>query len=434
MKKIISSIIAVVLLVLMTCSLLVACKPDESGSYDKITKQLKLTKSYEGKNFLADGIGKATVDVFTDGDTTRFFLEDGKTTVVIRYYMINTPESTGNVEKWGKAASLWNKQQLSQATEIVLESTTGTRPEHDSYGTRWLGYVWYRTDENSDFKCLNLETVENGFSENVSSHTDKYPYWEHFDKAEKFAKKNKLHIWSEEDDPLFNTEPVKMTLKEFWADQGAFYSFDTGVGSRVILEAYLTDLYIGDTGTYNFTAAEYDATTGETYEIKVYAQYNSNPASKMEIGHLYRFIGTVEEYPEKSGKFQIKGITYMPTGSGRTRITQENYYLTFNSEITSKAGYNITNYTTAFFEDLTVESATLNGTTLTIVGTARQITGNNSFAAEATRFTLTVTVPAGYNGEIKAGCMLRLTGLQLEEESGEVTVLKYQDITKITQA
>ena len=427
MKKIIS-IIAVVLLVVMTCSLFAACNNTDK-SYDKITRQLKLAKSYEGKNFLNDGIGKATVDAHTDGDTTRFILENGGQTVIIRYYMINTPESTGNVEKWGKAASLFNKSLLSQPNvEIVLESTTGTKPEHDSYGTRWLGYVWYRTSSDDYFKCLNLELVENGFSENVSSHTDKYPYWEYFDKAEKFAKKMKLHIWSEEDDPLFNTEPVKMTLKDFWENTGNYYSFDTGVGSRVIVEAYLTDLYIGGTGTYNFTAEEYDAETGKTYSLAVYAQYDSSSASKMEIGHLYRFIGTVEEYPEKSGKFQLKGITYLATASGRTKITQENYYLTFNSDITSKPGYNITNYTTCFYQDLTVESATLNGTTLTIVGTAKLVNGN----AEAQRFTLTVTVPTGYNGAISAGSVLRLTGLQLVEDSGNITVLNYSDITIVS--
>ena len=422
MKKFIS-IIAVVLLVVMSCSLLTACNNNSDKSYDKITRQLKLAKSYEGKNFLNDGIGKATVDAHTDGDTTRFILENGGQTVIIRYYMINTPESTGNVEKWGKAASLFNKSLLSHPdVEIVLESTTGGKPEHDSYGTRWLGYVWYRTSSDDYFKCLNLELVENGFSENVSSHTDKYPYWEYFDKAEKFAKKKKLHIWSEEDDPLFNTEPVKMTLKDFWANTGNYYSYDTSVGSRVILEAYLTDLYIADSGTYNFTAAEYDASTGETYTIRVFAQYDSSSASKMEIGHLYRFIGVVEDY---YGTFQLKGITYLPTSSGRTKITQEHYYLTFNSNIASKAGYNITNYTSCFYEDLTVESATLNGTTLTIVGTAKLVTGS----AEAQRFTLTVTVPANYNNAISAGSVLSLTGLQLEEDSGKITVLNYSDIT-----
>ena len=123
MKKIFS-IIIVLSLCALACLSLAACNKiaDNTKFYDSITKTLKLTKSYEGKSFLNDGIGKATVDAYTDGDTTRFKLEQG-TVVIVRYYQIDTPESTGSVDKWGRAASNFTKNALSNATEIVLEAT-----------------------------------------------------------------------------------------------------------------------------------------------------------------------------------------------------------------------------------------------------------------------------------------------------------------------
>ena len=124
MKKIIS--VLAVVLVLAASIVLGACQPkiaDNTEYYDKITKTLKLTKSYEGKSFITDGIGPATLDAHTDGDTSRFRLAEGGT-INMRYYQIDTPESTTGVEKWGKAASLFVKDKLTTATEIVLEATT----------------------------------------------------------------------------------------------------------------------------------------------------------------------------------------------------------------------------------------------------------------------------------------------------------------------
>ena len=166
MKKSIK-ILSILLVAVICLAMLVACNNqtfDKSKYYDDVTKTLKLVKSFEGKSFLTEGIGKATLISHTDGDTSRFRLESGEE-IAVRYYQIDTPESTGNVEKWGKAASLFVKDRLLSATEIVLEATK-TKAEKDSYGTRYLGYVWYKTADYPEFKLLNLEVVENGFSAN----------------------------------------------------------------------------------------------------------------------------------------------------------------------------------------------------------------------------------------------------------------------------
>ena len=229
MKRILS--VAIALLLLVGCLSLVACNKvaDNTEYYDAITKTLKLEKSFEGKSYLTDGIGRATLAALTDGDTTRFTLEQGDS-VVVRYYQVDTPESTGGVEKWGKAASLFVKDKLSAATEIVLEATA-VPAEKESYG-RYLGYVWYKTAADEDFKNLNLELVENGFSENKGINTSAYPYYDVFQKANDFAQKIKLRLYSELDDPLFSTDPVEMTIKEFNESPDAFYNEELDVAPR----------------------------------------------------------------------------------------------------------------------------------------------------------------------------------------------------------
>lgn len=54
-------------------------------------------------------------DVFTnyvDGDTTQFTSYNGNYTVKVRYLGVDTPESTSEVEEWGRSASLFNKSIL----------------------------------------------------------------------------------------------------------------------------------------------------------------------------------------------------------------------------------------------------------------------------------------------------------------------------------
>lgn len=418
MKKILS--VAIVALLVVSCCVLAACEPqiaDNTEYYDAITKTLKLTKQFEGKSYLSDGIGRATLELLTDGDTTRFTLEQGDS-INMRYYSVDTPESTGGVEKWGKAASNFVKEKLSAATEIVLEATT-VPASTETYG-RYIGYVWYKTAEDTDFKNLNLELVENGFSDNKGINTSDYPYYDYFKKANDFARSIKLRLYSELEDPLYSTDPVPMTIKDFLENNEAYYNEEADVGSKVEFYAYLTDLRVSNSGTYTFTATEYDAETGNTYSISVYAGYVSAAASQMPIGHLYRIVGNVQKY---NGKFQISGVIYetlfqMPEF---TYVTQYNYYLTFNSSMSYS-----THYSATLYSDVTVTSATLEGTELTIVGTAQKRTKDGWKEAET--FTFKVTVAENYSDTIKAGDTFSVSGLQLEENSGIITVLRFSDI------
>lgn len=424
MKKAICVVLSVVLVVLALA--MVSCeKPiaDNTEHFDDITKSLKLTKNYAGKSFLTDGIGSATLDTngLTDGDTTRFKLAQGDV-VIVRYYCINTPESTGKIEKWGKAASLFVKQQLSNATEIVLEATA-TPAEHDSYGTRYLGYVWYKNAGDADLKNLNLELIENGYSENKAINTSDYPYYEYMNKAETFARSIKLRLFSDLADPLFSTDPVKMTIKDFWANTALYYTADTDSGAKVEFVACLTSLTISNTQTHTYTATQYDPETGETYSISVYCAYSGSPSSRMEIGHLYRIVGNVQNY---YGNFQVSGISYDPIfGANNPSYTTEKqyeYYLTFNSDL----AYNF-RYARTLYSDVTVVSASVEGSVATVVGTALQRSDDGT-VGEAITFTFKVKVPAGGALAFTQGRKFSVAGFQLVKDSHEITVANYSDI------
>lgn len=417
------------LLILVICLAFAACNPSDSSGdlpaidnskyYDEITSTLKLTKSYEGKSFLTDGIGNAVLVSLTDGDTTRFRLPDG-TDLSVRYYQIDTPESTGNVEKWGKSASLFVKERLLNATEIVLEATKN-KAVKDSYGTRYLGYVWYKTAD-SDFKLLNLEIVENGYSDNKGFISSEYPYNEYFAKANSFARNNSLRIYSDEDDPLYSTDPEDITLKDFYDNTEAYYNIETEVGSKIRFTACLISLEKSSSGTHTFVAEWYDE-TGKRYTINVYAAYSSSAASKMKLGHMYRVVGSVQYY---YGEYQVSGINYdVIYGADRMDYTapiQKDYFLKFDSDCEYMSQYSETLY-----GDVTVVSATLDGTTLTIVGTARQKT-NNGYKDESATYTFKVEVAENFNLTIEEGDTFSVSGYQYVENSGEITILKYSNI------
>ena len=117
-----------------------------------------------------------TVHSFVDGDTTHFNVP---TTIVdsgvlkARYLAINTPESTGKIEEWGKKASNYTRERLSKATSIIIESDNG-RWNLDSTGGRYLVWVWYRTSENEDYRNLNIELLQNGLGIASSTANNRY--------------------------------------------------------------------------------------------------------------------------------------------------------------------------------------------------------------------------------------------------------------------
>ena len=416
MKNVLKVLIAILLIFTLGACSEVGYIADNTEHYDTITNTLKLTKSYEGKSFLTDGIGKATVISYTDGDTTRFRLEQGDD-IVIRYHSVDTRESTGDVEKWGKAASNFTKEQLKKAVEVVLEAP-GDRAEHDSYGVRYLGYVWYRESTSADFKCLNLELVENGYSENTGVNTSKYPYYEYFDKAQKFAESIKLRLYSDLDDPLFTTDPIPITIKEFKDNPQEYFNEDADSGSKVIFTAYLESVHTSSSGTYTYIASEIGE-DNQKYSINVYAGYASSAASTMPLGHLYVIVGRIAKY---SGAYQISGINYNPIYEVETHIVQRDYFVTFNSKVAYDS-----RYSSSLYSNITVTEVAVEENTIKFKGTTQQVT-SSGLKEEVKTFSFSVTKPENYSGEIQVGAVISTQAYQFTAKSGEFTILQYSNL------
>jgi len=129
--------------------------------------EVTLDVDYQNKSFIDDGIGIVKLVRCVDGDTARFIDPLSKTEsrdFSVRFLGIDTPESTIDNDPWGKAASNFTKEKLTNAKEIVLEAE-GARTE--TYG-RYLAFVWV------DGVLLNLWIVQEAYSNSTLSGKSKY--------------------------------------------------------------------------------------------------------------------------------------------------------------------------------------------------------------------------------------------------------------------
>ena len=171
----------------------------------------KLALDYVGHSFWTDGIEKVTLSSAIDGDTAHFQTSTGEL-LKSRFYGIDTPESTGQVQPYGKQASNFTKERLEKAaakgTIVVSTAQDGYGvPKADSTGSRYVSLIWiHETVKNAPFDqltLLNLQIVEYGYSW-VKAVSDMPEYAPVFYAAEAQAKDYKLKLFSGEDDPYFN--------------------------------------------------------------------------------------------------------------------------------------------------------------------------------------------------------------------------------------
>lgn len=152
--------------------------------------ELKLNREYFGLSFINDGIGEVTLIRCIDGDTAWFRDLTGEE-FKLRFYAVDTPESTKELDPWGKEASNFTSNILCNAETIVLE-----REENhvtDTYG-RYLGYVWV------DGVLLNLVLVEECYSFAAAAQSK---YKDYFYDVALYAKATGRRIYGEID-PNYN--------------------------------------------------------------------------------------------------------------------------------------------------------------------------------------------------------------------------------------
>ena len=244
---------------------------------------------------------EVTVKTFVDGDTTHFFVPtdiDPDGVLKARYLAINTPESTGKIEEYGKAASRFTKEKLSSAQSIIIESED-TGWNLDSTGSRYLAWVWYRTAEDQPYRNLNIEILQNGLA--LAHSTASSRYGTAAMAAFNQAKERKLGLHSGEKDPdFFYGEAVELTLKELRLNLKAYE------GMKVAFTG--VSMMNGSNSVY---VEEFDPDTGLYFGMSVYYGFNL-PGAGMEIltvGNEVRIVGTVQYY-EPTDAYQISGLSY----------------------------------------------------------------------------------------------------------------------------
>src|SRR5574344_96331 len=151
MKGIGKFILTLVTAALMT-PVMTSC--GSTGHIDYIYKdeaRLDSNIVYADRDFLDEGIGAVTLKTAVDGDTAHFLSVKSSRLIKVRFMGIDTPESTGQIEPWGKKASAFTTGKLESAKTIVLSKEPGeigTAAEADSTGTRFKAYVWVSETAN----------------------------------------------------------------------------------------------------------------------------------------------------------------------------------------------------------------------------------------------------------------------------------------------
>ncbi len=244
---------------------------------------------------------EVTVKSFVDGDTTHFYVPaDIVETGVLkaRYLAINTPESTGKIEEWGKKASRFTKEQLEKATSIIIESDTAEW-NIDSTGDRNLVWVWYKTSDSEEYRNLNIEILQNGLA--IANSTANNRYGTFAMAALNQAKEQKLNIFSGQKDPdFFYGEALELTAKELRCNT-EIYSGMKVAFSGVVTKNANNSVYV----------ESYDEETGMYYGMAVYYGFNL-PGPGLEaltVGNETRIVGTLQFY-ETGGTWQVAGLSY----------------------------------------------------------------------------------------------------------------------------
>ena len=261
----------------------------------------------------------ATVKSYIDGDTTHFYVDKSVIAegyVKARYLGINTPESTGIVEPWGKKASNYTKTQLKKAESItngiIIESDTASW-DLDSTGDRYLLWIWYKTSENEEYRNLNIEILQQGLA--YGSGTTSNTYSEYTSAALYQANTMKLYVFNkkEKDPDFYYGKAVNLTLKELKANcekyEGMLVKFEAVVAKQAGYTVYVE---------------EYDAQNDMYFGMQIYTGFGYPRMSDFTIGNRVSIVGTLQYY-ENGGTYQVSNLQYdilFPDWEGGCRVLE----------------------------------------------------------------------------------------------------------------
>ncbi len=290
------SVSLILAVAMLFCMAACGSKEDEDGHVD-YAASVKLDMDSETVK------QEVTVHAYIDGDTTHFNVPSSVMPGGIfkaRYLAINTPESTGKIEEWGKTAAQYTKEALKNATSIIIESDTA-KWNADSTGGRYLVWVWYKNADDEEYRNLNIEILQQGLA--IASNSANNRYGETCMAAINQAKVEMLHVNSTEKDPNFPYgAATELTLKELRTN---VTSYDN---QKVAFEGVITK-----NNNNSVYVEEYDAESGLYFGMTVYYGYSLNGTGLqiLSVGNRVRIVGTVTYY-ETGGTYQVSGLEYSP--------------------------------------------------------------------------------------------------------------------------
>lgn len=293
MKKLLTLVLTVLLAFSLT-----ACKDDtdepqevDTNLYTTYTDETKMDFSYDGKSFVTDGVGEVELQSCTDGDTATFI--DGSNSFAVRFLGIDTPESTYRLDPWGKKASAYTCEKLTNAETIVLES----EGEKQDGNGRYLAWVWY------DGRLLNLELIEQAYSTAKGLSGSKYE--DLIYDVELKVQTTKRRVWGETDpDYDYSYEGAEVSIKDIVSN------LDDFEGVKITI----TGVVAAKGGKHPYIVDE------EGYGIYLYLGYDNS--TKFEIGN----------------EVTVKGLTlsFYPTGEKLTGSPQLVGFLRSNTTVISE--------------------------------------------------------------------------------------------------
>ena len=260
---------------------------------------------------------EVTFHLHVDGDTTHFNIDSkygyapAEETGILkaRYLGVDTPESTGKIDPWGKMASKYTKEIVSKAKKIIIESDDD-KWNVDSTGGRALVWVWYQMNEGDEFKNLNLELLQKGLAK--PKNTAGTRYGEIGTKALNQAKAMKLYIHGTEKDPDYYYGKCQLTtLKNLRTHLSSYLNtyvaFDCTVAKVMDQTVYVED---------------YDEETGINFGMQLFLGYTQYVDVKAMTYPNYRIrVSGSLQYYEAGGTYQISDPqwdSYAEEGSADT--------------------------------------------------------------------------------------------------------------------
>lgn len=293
MKK---NLLKIISLLLVLC-LFTGCTPE--APVDNPTEAQTQVVDYAASVKLNPDNGckqeEVTVKQYIDGDTVHFYSKEIAGGVLkARFMAVNTPESTGKIEEFGKTAAAFTKEKLLASESIVVESDTANW-DADSTGGRYMVWIWYKPQGASEYRNLNIELLQNGLAIASSSFNNRYGTT--CSAAIDQAKAQKLNVHSGKPDPnFFYGQATEIDLKELRTNVANYN------GAKVAVTGVITMHY-----NNGFYLEAQDPETGLYYGMYAYYGFNFNGMHLVKVGSEVRIAGNVSEF---SGSWQISGMSY----------------------------------------------------------------------------------------------------------------------------